>query len=246
MKKTLFFVIIIAAFLTSCKDKSLNYSDSNPIQIVFEGSSNKSDHQILVTSDYDITYTAINPDNQQVITMPSKGVIHAKNVGTARVKMDNGHDNMTVGVKVNLFKEPTFDFGCSSAKIRQLYGNPTQSLFQDTILFYRYTSNDGYTFACGEMDFFFVNGGYYESDVYIKHDYESLIDDYLDENFVFETTLGDTLDIYRNKRDNTVVCGKFASHNPWDEWCLFYINDDQEKSVANFLNNRPRSSKFLY
>lgn len=245
MKKTLFFVMALAAFLTSCKDKSLKYSDSDPIQMIFEGPSTKADHQIQVTSDYHIDFYAIN-DDTEIITVTGKGVIHGKNVGNAKVRIENGHDNMTVGVKVNLFKEPTFEFGCNSAKIRQLYGSPTQSISQDTVVFYRYTSDNGYSFACGEMDFFFINGEYYESDVYIKNGYEALIDNYLEEKFVLDTIVGDTLSLYRYKSDNSIVCGKFASHNSWEEWCLFYLHDNQAKSAANVLNKRPRSSKFLY
>lgn len=256
MKKTLFILMISIAFLaTGCKkdkSKTLNYNDSNPISLVLQGH-----HQIQASSDYNITYSAINEGNKEVITVTGAGNIYGKNVGAAKVKLDNGHESKIVDVKVDLFKEPTFDFGCGSSKIRELFGAPYQSAYiNDTTLVYQYTANQGYSYACGEMDFFFNRGAYFEADVYIRKNCKYLLESiYLNNNFTLDeikcdsTTLanyGDTVFIYRNKLDDNIVCGKFASHNQWEEICLFYFRDNNEKSVANILKRRPRSSKFLY
>lgn len=248
MKKTLFFMVILAVLATGCnnkkKSKSLNYSDSNPISMVLQGN-----HQIAASSDYDITYSAINNDPHiQVITVSGSGNIYGKNVGNAKVALSNGYEDMTVDVNVALFTQPTFDFGCNTSKIRDLYGIPFNAQFLpgDTILVYQYTTNQGYSYACGEMDFFFYNGAYYESDVFIRPSVEYLLNNYLTENFNHYITLGDTLDVYKYKLDTTIICGKFDSHNPWNEFCLFYIQDNGEKSFDNVLKSRPRSSKFLY
>ena len=247
MKKTLFFMLILALLATVCKKKkseALNYSDSNPISMVLRGH-----HQILATSDYDITYRAINEDpNIEVITVTSDGNIFGKNVGTAKVKLDNGFEDRVIDVKVDLFREPTFDFGCASRKIRDLYGRPFESgmLPGDTILCYRYTANDGYSYACGEMDFFFYNGGYYESDVYIRPNVEYMMNNYLNERFNYHSTVADTLDVYKYKNDTTIVCCKFASHNDWNEWCLVYYRSEAANSLENVLKSLPRSSKLRY
>ena len=245
MKKVVFFLIILAVLATGCKkkkSKDLNYNDSDPIEMVLRGN-----HQIQASSDYDISYTALNP-NFTVIEVSNGGNIYGKNVGNARVKIDNSYDSRVVDVVVSLFRQPTFEFGCASSRIRDLYGRPFESgyLPGDTILCYRYTASNGYSYACGEMDFFFLNGSYYESDVYIRPSVEYLLNNYLNDNFRLDTILGDTLSVYRYKLDESIICGKFASHNQWNEWCLFYIQLNQEKSLANILKRRPRSSKFLY
>ena len=247
MKKTVFFLIILAIVATGCKknkkSKSLNYNDSNPISMVLRGN-----HQIQASSDYDISYTAINSDpNVEVITVDGSGKLYGKNVGTAQVKIDNSYENRVINVVVDLFRQPTFEFGCSSNRIKSLYGDPYASgMIGDTILVYQYTTSQGYSYACGEMDFFFYNGGYYESDVYIRPTVEFLLNNYLTENFNYYSTLGDTLDVYKYKEDTTIICGKFASHNPWNEFCVFYYREDNVNALDRALKNLPRSSKLRY
>jgi len=251
MKKTLFFIMILAVLTTGCnrnkKSKSLNYNDSNPIVMALSGLTHDFDYQINVSSDYDISYKAINPDGLEVITVSGGGKIHGKNVGSAQVKMDNGYENLTVDVIVDLFRQPTFEFGCNSERIRQLYGRPFNSAIIDTLLIYQYTASHGYSYACGEMDFFFYNGAYYEADVYIRPDVEYLLDSvYLKENFNYHSTVGDTLDIYKYKNDTTIICGKFDSHNQWNEFCLFYYRSNATSSLDKALKALPRSSKLRY
>ena len=245
MKKTLFFIMILAVLATGCnrkkKSKDLNYNDSNPIEMVLRGN-----HQIKAESDYDISYKAINPSNATVIEVSGGGNIYGKNVGSAQVKMDNGYENLTVDVIVDLFRQPTFEFGCNSERIRQLYGRPFNSAIIDTLLIYQYTASQGYSYACGEMDFFFYNGAYYEADVYIRPSVDYLLNNYISENFNYHSTVGDTLDIYKYKNDTTIICGKFDSHNQWNEFCLFYYRSNATNSLDKALKALPRSSKLRY
>lgn len=255
MKKTLFFMIILAVLATGCKkdkSKSLNYNDSNPIEMVHQGEYDIY-RQINVTSDYDITFKSLN---ESVLTVTSDGKMKSKTVGTGKVNIDNGYEDMTVDVNVRLFREPSFEFGCNINRIKNLFGAPFDEGTlpdADTVYCLQYTQTPGchgnYSYACGEMDFFFYEGAYYEADVYIRHSTEYLLNNYLTENFNYHSTIGDTLDLYKYKLDTTIICGKFDSHNQWDEFCLFYIQENQtspEKSVASFLNRRPRSSKLRY
>lgn len=242
MKKVLFISVLAFAILaTGCKkekSKSLEYNDSNPINMVLRG-----EHQIDVSSAYDITYKSLN---ETTVTVTKSGKLYGKNVGEAKVQIDNGYESRTIDVIVDLFTEPTFEFGCNTGRIKALYGEPIAAGYVDTILVYQYTTNTGYSYACGEMDFFFYNGQYFESDVYIRPNVEILLNRYLEENFTLDTIVGDTLSLYRYQLDNNIICGKYASHNQWDEWCLFYARVDQEKSFANVLKRRPRSSKLRY
>ena len=258
MKKVVFFLIILAVLATGCKkkkSKDLNYNDSDPIEMTLSGPEHNPnvpahhfDHLIQVTSDYDISFTAINPSGLSVISVSNDGYLHGINVGEAKVKIDNSYDSRVVDVVVSLFREPTFEFGCASSRIREIYGRPFESgyLPGDTILCYRYTASNGYSYACGEMDFFFYNRAYYEADVYLRPNVEDLMNDYLSENFNYYSTIGDTLDVYKYKNDTTIICGKFASHNDWNEWCLFYYRSQATNSLDNALKNLPRSSKFRY
>lgn len=247
MKKILFFVMVFALLASSCKkeskSKSLNYYDYNPIEMVLRGT-----HQIEVSSDYGISYKAINPDDKEVVSVTGGGKLTGENVGTAQVKIDNGYESRTIDVVVDFFAEPTFEFGCTTQRIRYLYGMPTVALNIDTLTAYYYTTDHGFSFICGEMDFYFYNGIYDEADLYIKSfpPNDDLLYNYLNERFDYDTIYGDTLQVYKYKLDPNILCGKFASHNQWDEWCLFYIRLDGEKSLANVLKRRPRSSKFLY
>ena len=246
MKKVLFFMTVLAILATSCSKKdnkstSLNYYDTDPIELVLQGT-----HHINATADYDISYTILNTAPHKVLEMKGNGTLYGFNVGRDSVWISNGYEGKKVGVVVDLFTQPTFEFGCSSARLRELYGSPTVSGYVDTVLIYKYTSETGYSYACGEMDFFLTNGAYYESDVYIRPSVEYLMNNYLNEKFTLDSIYGDTMEVYRYKLDNDIVCGKFASGNQWNEWCLFYIKLNGQKSVANILKRRPRSSKFLY
>ena len=253
MKKLVFLMVIIAVITSGCKkkSKSLDYSDSEPIQMVLQGK-----HQIQVSSEYDITYTILNTDpDKRVLTMPSEGMLYGFNVGHDKVKIDNGYESRIVDVDVSLFQVPTYEFGCSPSRIRQIYGkefdhgtNPAGNY----VLVY--CGKNGYSYACGEMDFFFDDDKYFESDVYIRSSAEFLLDNYLNEEF---THLYDTQDtfsqdsiipvsIYQNKNDETIFCGKRFALNEWGEIILFYFQHEEPDSIANCLKRRPRSSKFLY
>lgn len=209
----------------------LVYNDDNPIHLVL-----REEHKIVDSSAYPITYTS--SDNTYV-TVSDDGVLNGRNVGSAQVTLDNGFHSLTVDVIVDLFREPTFEFGCYTNRIRELYGNPYMSGYiNDTILVYQYTGPGGYSYACGEMDFIFEDAGYCEADVYIRSSVGLLLNRYLDERFTLETIIGDTLYLYRFKLDNNIVCGKFDSHNQWDEICLFYIKIEDIKFIDAVLNKR--------
>ena len=90
------------------------------------------------------------------------------------------------------------------------------------------------------MDFIFDNRSYFEADLYIRKNVEYLLNCYLEDNFTFETTLNDTIPIYRNKIDNSVMCGKYDSHNQWNEICLYYFRADDIKSL-NAALNKPKN-----
>ena len=262
MKKVLFFMMVLAILVTSCskdKSKSLDYYDGNPIEMVLQG-----EHTINVSSDYDISFTAIN-EGVEVITVDGNGKLFGKNVGNAKVWISNGYEGKTVDVVVSLFREPTFEFGCNSERIRQLYGAPYYSAYvQDTLLVYQYTNQTAYGFysaACYQMLFYFYNQHYIESDLYIRKDYNNpLLINYLDENFDYFFTIPNyyydnniTHDsvpatIYKSKFNENVRCGRFEHSNTYDDICLFYytVTDDAKNERENSLNRVPRSSKFLY
>ena len=218
-------------FRTEQMWNELYYYDDNPIHLAL-----MEEHKIADSSAYPIFYTT---SDDTYVRVSDDGVLTGRNVGSAQVTLDNGFHSLTIDVIVDLFREPTFEFGCSTSRIRELYGTPLCSGYvNDTILVYQYTGTTGYSYACGEMDFFFDNGSYIEADVYIRPSVEYLLSRYLDENFTFVTILNDTISLYRNKIDNSVMCGKFDSHNQWNEICLFYFKDDIMKHSDAVLKRR--------
>ena len=228
------------SFVTEKFSTVLEYNDLDTIHIVLRG-----DYQIQVSSDYPIIYTIINnnPDIH-VISVSSNGIITGLNVGTAKLNISNGYEEITVVVIVDLFQEPTFEFGCSANRIRELYGSPYYAQYINDTLRYIYTAASGFSYACGEMDFFFENDNYFEADVYIRQSVEYLLDQYLEDSFNYDTMLSnDSLDIYRHKYDNSIICGKFDPHNVWNEICLFYIKLDEYKSIEAILMERQKWSK---
>lgn len=237
MKKTLFFIMILAVLATSCKkekSKSLNYSDSDPITIAL-----RDYHQINVSSEYDITYST---SNDMVVTVTGGGQIYGKNVGSADITMSNGHESKTVEVNVDLFIEPTFEFGCSPSYVKALYGNPYSSLYDDNgILRYIYTANTGYSYACGQMDFLFKDGEYIESQVYIREGVDYLLNNYINERFfpydtvtIYNPFIEDSVscDLYKYRIDSTVILGKYFSGDQWNETFLFYIPVQESESAT--------------
>ena len=229
MRKTLIVLALIMAVLaTGCKkndkSKSLNYSDANPITIAL-----RDYHQISVTSDYDLSFSS---SNNLYVTVSGDGVIYGKNVGNADITISNGYESKNVPVKVDLFIEPTFEFGCSPSHINSLYGSPYAIQSNDSILRYIYTAYNGYSYACGQMDFLFLNQQYIESQVYIREGVEYLLDNYINENFnaidttlIYNTFVEDSVVcyVYRNKIDQTIILGKYDSGDQWNETFLFYF-----------------------
>lgn len=263
MKKTLFFMLILAIMATGCKKKksdALNYSDANPIVMVMSGPEHQQgvpahyyDHLIRVTSDYDITFRAINPDNLSVLSVSSDGYIHGINIGSGTVRISNGHEDLNVGVRVIYFDEPSYNFGCNQSEIKNRFGNPYDQgwLDGDTIYCIRYTAGPGYSYTCGEMVFLFYNGGYYEADLFIKkfgqtQAQDVLLSRYLTENFNHYSTIADTLEVYKYKNDTTIICCVYDTHNQYREWGLIYYRSELTNSLENVLKSLPRSSKLRY
>lgn len=260
MKKSLLFLMMLAVIVTGCKkdkSKSLEYNDSDPIKLVLH-----EEHQIQVTSEYDITYTTINSDpNAKVISMPVEGCLFGMLPGTAKVIIDNGYENRTVNVKVDLFRQPTFDFGCNTSKIRSIYGTPTKSQYVDTVLVYRYmnkTSLGYYSYSCYELRFCFIEGRYDFSQAFIVNTMENpLLNDYLTDNFNYFKTVpnfyyDDTIthdsvpaDVYKYKLDTTIFCCKYYHSNGFDDIGLYYFKNEPD-SLAKSLKIDPRSSKLRY
>ncbi len=242
MKKIVFFSMILAVLTAGCKkddskSTALNYNDTDPIRMVFT-----STHTIDVQSDYDITYEILGTDSITVLRFERPGVLKALNVGTDSVRISNGYETKTVGVDVDLFTEPTFEFGCSPARIKSLYGNPSQAPASADTLCYIYiggpSTNYMYSPTCYHMDFFFIDSQYVISQVYIRsNNIEVPFNNYFNKNFDYLNTiqyynsyLNDSVpaDIYRKKADESVLCIKYGEANQYHDYCLIYLEDDDE------------------
>ena len=246
MKKVfIILALVLAVAATSCKkdgnekSKSLTFNGNNPYTMALRDTI-----ALPVSSDYDVTVTSAN--NNVVRPYHGSKVI-GWNVGETSITISNGYESVNVDVNVDLFVEPTFEFGCSPSHIRSYYGSPFKSAYDDDgTLRYIYTSQHGYSWACGQMDFLFDNSQYIESQVYIKENMDYLLNNYITANFnfidtvlVFNPFVEDSVDccVYRNKIDETVLMGKFYTGNTWHETLLFYV-PDTDKDVK--LNSKIR------
>ena len=253
MKKTLIILALVLAVLaTGCKkeekSKSLSFNGRIPYVMALRDTT-----ALPVASEYDVTVTS---SNTNVVRPYAGSVVIAWNVGVTTLAISNGYESITVPVEVELFIEPTFEFGCNPSYIRALYGAPYTAFYDNGILRYIYTAYNGYSWACGQMDFLFEDGEYIESQVYINPRVETRLNNYINENFnaydtimVYNPIIEDSVvcHVYTNKLDPTVRMGKYPSGDEWDEIFLFYIQElPTKKFDASSLKMRPRSSKFLY
>lgn len=234
MKKTFIFIMMTLIITVSgCKkekSKSLNYNDSDPLSIVL-----RETRQVNATSEYDITYTT---SNDKVVSILNAGNIYGKNVGQAKITLSNSYESKTVDVNVDLFREPSLDFGCTPKAIKSQFGTPYNAGYNaEGYLVYVYSGNEGYSYACGEMDFFFESGRYIEADVYIRKNLDNLLNNYLNESFtltdtikVYNPNISDSTDalIYRYHEDMNIICGRYPSGNEWQETFLFYTSLDEK------------------
>ena len=84
------------------------------------------------------------------------------------------------------------------------------------------------------MDFFLKDNTYIQSDVYIRSNYEALVNKYLSDYFsfdsIFQANDSTMVYMYHNNISQNVVCGKIYDYNQWGDLCLFYF-DNAEKTA---------------
>ncbi len=248
MKKLAIFLLGICFFFGSCKpnDKNeINYDGEKSIEIVL-----LEEYDLGVTSDSELTYYS---DNEMVVTVNENGIIKGKNVGEANVTIENSVNKITIKVTVNIFEEPTTNFGISPKSIEKIYGTPNYN-FGDTI--YRYGGgNDWYSYAVWKMDFFFKYNSYYECDLYINSDLGIRINQFLSDNYHYYQTITDTLaeneivtlDLFLNDsdfEDASVLVGRQENAGFYNDICLFYVPFDYaDKNAVNRISSKKRSLK---
>ena len=187
--------------LASCREKvdnSIKYGGGESVNIVLL---EELKLNATTESDNPITYYS---DNDMVVTVNSEGVIKGKNVGMANVTISNTIDVITVKVTVSLYEEPTTDFYVSKDEISKIYGQPNYIVDSgDTTVYIYGSGNDWYSYAVWEMDFFFIDDQYIESDLYIRSDVETRLDEFLNNNYYYQRSDtinqgNDTTEIYHN------------------------------------------------
>lgn len=244
MKKIALFLLGITIFLTSCKPKDkfeIKYNGDSTINIVLT-----EEYNLDITSEDNLTFYS---DNEIIATVSPSGVVKGKNIGEANIIASNSQNSITIKVVVSLFEEPTFNFYCNQSYIKNLYGTPRRE--NDSVFVYG-GSEEWYSFAVWEMDFFFINKKYVEADLYIRKDLEVRIDEYLNKNFFYKDQFTDTnsnitYDVYlndENPKDASVLVGKIKNAGPYQDICLFYIPYEYSRgSSYNDIISRDRTRK---
>lgn len=243
MRKSLLILAALSLVLFGCKKNTkIEYTGSNPIEMAL-----LDELTLNVSSEYPVTVKSLN---EKYITVIDGLKIKGKNVGSGEIEITNGHETMRIPVDVKLFKEPTFKFGCSKNDIRAMYGTPDY-LVEDYVFIYgNYNQTSMFvSYACTQMNFLFSqSGNYTESHVFIIDDVNTLLERYLTENFIPYDTLEAATDsvyyFYRNKSDNSVICGRYneinkAEEPPYKDTWLFYFKGINEKGDRLVIPSRP-------
>ena len=232
MKRIALYLIALC-MLASCREKvdnSIKYGGGESVNIVLL---EELKLNATTESDNPITY---HSDNEMVVTVNSNGVIKGKNIGEANVTISNTIEEITVKVTVSLYEEPTTDFYVSKDEISKIYGQPNYIVDSgDTTVYIYGSGNDWYSYAVWEMDFFFIDDQYIESDLYIRSDVETRLDEFLNNNYYYQRsdTINDEIyHIYLNERrpeDATVMLGKINNVGQYEDICIFYIPYEYEE-----------------
>lgn len=243
MKKLALFLVALC-LLSSCREKvdhSIKYNGTKTINIV-----------LLEELKLDVTTESNNPityhsDNEMVVTVNSEGVIKSKNVGEANVTISNTIDVITVKVTVSLYEEPTTDFYVSKDEISNIYGQPNYIVDSgDTTVYIYGSGNDWYSYAVWEMDFFFIDNQYIESDLYIRSDVELRLDEFLDNNYFYQysDTINEQIyNIYLNEENPenaSLLLGKINNAGQYDDICIFYtpFEYEEERDYKGIIRKR--------
>lgn len=236
MKKVLILLAVLAVFATGCKkekSKSLDYNDSDPISMVL-----REYRPIKVSSEYDISYST---SNDMLLEVSGDGVLYGKGVGEDQVTISNGYETITVKVVIDLFQEPSYEFGCPPSHIKDLYGEPRESGYtEDGILVYSYYKPGQYDpYACGQRLFYFEDSKYFRAYYLMNPQVDIRLEQYLHQNFIPADTVqgvineGDTdsipFYIFKSKLDETIICEKFLTGNVNNEIGLIYYQIEEEE-----------------
>ena len=139
-------------------------------------------------------------------------------------------------------------------EIKSLYGEPRHS-FGDSVYIYGGGGDvkDWYSPSVWQMNFFFDNDNYYESDLYIRNDLDLLLTKYLDENYFYYQALNDTIDgeirtlhIYFDTEDPRfaeVIVGKQYNAGQYNDILLIYapassLNHSKMRDVVSKKRNQ--------
>lgn len=240
MKKIALILSFACIILTSCKDNSIKYNGPDVINIVL-----KEYYNIDAESNDPLSYSS---DNKRNVTVSDDGVIYGKNVGEANVTISNSENELNIPVIVNLFEEPTVNFGATTSEIKSLYGEPKRNS-GDSVFVYG-SGQYWYSPTVWEMDFFFHNNKYYESNLYIQKDLDLLLNKYLEENYFYSQELIDTINgeiinlyIYLdspNADEAKVIVGKQYNAGPYNDILLVYAPFEAVSSRKTDFISRSR------
>ena len=241
MKKLALILSTLLFIFSSCTDKSIKYNGPDVVNVVLQQS-----YDLKASSKDPLNYSS---DNERYVTVSFDGVVYGKNVGKANVTLSNTENELTIPVNVNLYEEPTFDFGASPSKIKSLYGEPTRN-YGDSVFVYG-GGQIWYSPTVWEMNFFFGANGYYESDLYLRNDLDLLLTKFLDENYYYYQALNDTINgevktihIYLDTEDPRfadIIVGKQYNVGKYNDILLVYAPFQTLNSRMSDIVTKERS-----
>ncbi len=178
MKTNFFALLTLVCALTfsSCsKDDGDTIDLQTPSEMILNS---KQTAQIKAISKSPIRYESKNEFNA---TVSDKGLVKANFVGETEIKVTNGSDSKSITIKVdpkvNLYPEPSIEWGITKSQIIAKYGKPDTET-ADGIGY------SGYSSAAPIAMFLFENNRLKSSAVTVKTSYASALGSFLTERYL--------------------------------------------------------------
>lgn len=224
MKKVLFLLLMVAAFVACSDDDEGIKLDKTKIELLSDGT-----YPINAVSDNILTYKS---ENEYVATVSNTGIISAARIGDAKIVVSDGKNEASLTVKVNpkynTYPDPFIEFGTSKSDIIAKFGTPkTES---DNGVGY-----DNFSNKAPLIMFLFDNNNKLEATgVMVKTSYSSELGSFLGERYAFAGYLQGsyTIAMANGLDEKSVTMGVGAKVYNLSYWLVTYFPYTPTKSMS--------------
>ncbi|MBD9177607.1 MAG: hypothetical protein EGP82_00240 [Odoribacter splanchnicus] len=215
MKKVLFLLVMVAAFVACSKDDDGLDVGNDEITLQSDGT-----YTITAKTDNPLVYTS---NNEYVAKVTNDGIIKAQRIGEANIEVSDGSSSANILVKVtpkyNTYPAPFLEFGTSKSDIIAKYGTPDSET----------TNGIGYTNYSTKapmlMFLFDSNNKLSATSVLVKTSYSSELGSFLAERYAPFTYSDESYTIFfvNGLTKNSITMAVGASVYNLNYWLVTYF-----------------------